>query len=91
MSSETLSVIRGYHYFDDGSVALHTVDLVQVDGIDKEQFDMYYYYSAHYGCDYKLSYMTGRNIRCKDCKELKPRLRSKANFPTIPEGQEEQI
>jgi hypothetical protein len=92
MASETKSVIRGYHYFQDGSVALHTIDFVQVDGKDREQFDMYYYYSANYGCDYKLAYMTGKNVRCHNCKEVKAgkRMYGKSAFPTIPEGKEEQ-
>ena len=72
MSSQTKSIIRGFHYFDDGSVVLHTIDMVKQDGIDKEQFDMYYYYAATYGCDYKLSYVTGRNVQCPDCRQMQP-------------------
>ncbi len=86
MAAQTKSVIRGYHYFKDGSVALHTLDLVSSEGCEREQYDMYYYYAATFGCDYKLAYMTGRNLKCKDCKGLS-RKHKKSGFPQIPEDQ----
>lgn len=67
VTTQTMSSIRGYHYFNDGSVALHTIDLVSQGGINKAQYEMYYYFSATHGCDLRLSYVTGRNLKCKKC------------------------
>jgi hypothetical protein len=73
IGTEIKSMLKGYHYFKDGSVALHTLDFVKQSGMCKETYEMYYYYSADHGCNYKLSYITGRNIKCKGC--LKPQAR----------------